>query len=1226
MTVSIVKADLNRLNNAVPGLGTKAVSYVLTGKDETVLSTLSNGTFFNLLELEKGVYVSQKSSRSRRVLLSQMQPYETEFAVRYARVLHAASDKNSKILSGSKHPPSEIRSLFSEIFFGVDSQKNNYIGNEKNFKSTVSTEIGLNLVKSLGGKPADYFDVIYNVGANWSAATSRYYRKVIDIEPAVKKYPDAVVTAGRRVNAEGRERLIQDITAWGLLEVSPFFDFVFGCISDGAKKVREAATSSLKTVSSEKIEALAISELETGTVAKRAAMVDLLAGLGSSTAMEALKQRKEKEKAARIIASIDTALAVEAKGVQGNENFDTDSSYTAIDGTKVEIPPMIMQKTGPFISVSLDERVELEEIVRQENEKIKAQILENKRKGYRYTPPLLKASTANDVAKLIKPTGRHKNFNYYQYNFLSKGAGLKWINRFLDKQSPATNIEICLNKIGGIRNMAYAYSNNPFKSHLMNYFESSEGDLRYLEHIELMHGREISMGAYNDKYTGKYGSGDFLRFILAQGGWIPNDPENYPSHALWPYLAQNLDVFDEAFGLKPQNKVKVGRIEAIQMLTAFPQTPLRFFGPLLEAATGVTKAGRQESRDMLQDVEDVDARLVTLLQDTRQAIRAGTANWMAERRNKDFVKPLKARLKKEKSEVAKAAMLTALDRLGEDLSSYVGTKALIAEAEANIKKAKFEKLNWLGMDHLPSVKFKSGARVPDIVLRWWIYLAFKLKEPGGNKLFQLYLDQLTPESAQTFSGWILDSWVNYDTQRPSDEDANKYANEHAKRNFNVYKKWIKDYTIEKAFAGLKREFMGRYLNTGAASKGILALAYKAKPTDAANRVQGYLKAHGSRTSQASSLLSVLAAKGDPVSLQVVIAAATRLKQKGVQAYANTLLEKVAEDKGWTLDELADRTIPTAGFDDSGVLELPCGPDAKLYKGVLTEALKIELRNPDGKTIKGLGSIPDENTKASKKQLSTSRKELKQVVSMQSARLYEALCAERVWLFEDWTKNFVDHPIMRKLVERVVWLGLDKKGRVKTAFRPTAEGDYTDVDDNPVDIKTLSQFRIAHGASMTDDAAKAWGEHLQDYEIEPLFSQFGRSLKRLSDKKQKEESIEDRKGWITDTFTIRGVATKLGYDRGQPMDGGYFNEYSKSFRSAGIVAVIEFSGNCLPEENVAAALISLSFFKLKSGHMRGGAVKLDVVPPVLLSECWNDYHAMAAKGAFDEGWEGKMPWM
>ena len=93
-----------------------------------------------------------------------------------------------------------------------------------------------------------------------------------------------------------------------------------------------------------------------------------------------------------------------------------------------------------------------------------------------------------------------------------------------------------------------------------------------------------------------------------------------------------------------------------------------------------------------------------------------------------------------------------------------------------------------------------------------------------------------------------------------------------------------------------------------------------------------------------------------------------------------------------------------------------------------------------------------------------------------------------------------------------------------------------------------------------------------------------------------------------------------------MDGGYFNEYSKSFRSAGIVAVIEFSGNCLPEENVAAALISLSFFKLKSGHMRGGAVKLDVVPSVLLSECWNDYHAMAAKGAFDEGWEGKMPWM
>ena len=158
------RQDLNRLNSAKSGLGTKAIDYVLSGKNETVLSTLSNGTFFELLELQRGAYVSHKSSRNRRGLLARMKPYDSKLAVRYAQVLCAVSEKNSKNSPGSKQTPSEIRSLFGEIFFGVDSQRNNYIGSKENFKSTVSPQIAFDLVKELGGGKADYFDVVYNIG------------------------------------------------------------------------------------------------------------------------------------------------------------------------------------------------------------------------------------------------------------------------------------------------------------------------------------------------------------------------------------------------------------------------------------------------------------------------------------------------------------------------------------------------------------------------------------------------------------------------------------------------------------------------------------------------------------------------------------------------------------------------------------------------------------------------------------------------------------------------------------------------------------------------------------------------------------------------------------------------------------------------------------------------------------------------------------------------------
>src|SRR5262249_46000213 len=152
---------------------------------------------------------------------------------------------------------------------------------------------------------------------------------------------------------------------------------------------------------------------------------------------------------------------------------------------------------------------------------------------------------------------------------------------------------------------------------------------------------------------------------------------------------------------------------------------------------------------------------------------------------------------------------------------------------------------------------------------------------------------------------------------------------------------------------------------------------------------------------------------------------------------------------------------------------------------------------------------------------------KQIVSMQSARLYEALCAERAWNTEDWKRSFHDHPVMRRLVERVVWLGLDADAKVLGAFRPTAEGDFTHTDDQSADIDQFVRIRPAHGALLDDAQGKAWSRHLEDYEVKPLFVQCGRALLRAGGSDLKKTMIEDRKGWLTDAFTIRGAAAKLG---------------------------------------------------------------------------------------------------
>jgi len=58
--------------------------------------------------------------------------------------------------------------------------------------------------------------------------------------------------------------------------------------------------------------------------------------------------------------------------------------------------------------------------------------------------------------------------------------------------------------------------------------------------------------------------------------------------------------------------------------------------------------------------------------------------------------------------------------------------------------------------------------------------------------------------------------------------------------------------------------------------------------------------------------------------------------------------------------------------------------------------------------------------------------------------------------------------------------------------------------------------------------------------------------------------------------------------------------------------------------LAAVIYDLRFARDRDGKPAGD-VPPAKVPPVLLAECWHDYHAAAAKGAFDPDWERRSPW-
>jgi hypothetical protein len=123
--------------------------------------------------------------------------------------------------------------------------------------------------------------------------------------------------------------------------------------------------------------------------------------------------------------------------------------------------------------------------------------------------------------------------------------------------------------------------------------------------------------------------------------------------------------------------------------------------------------------------------------------------------------------------------------------------------------------------------------------------------------------------------------------------------------------------------------------------------------------------------------------------------------------------------------------------------------------------------------------------------------------------------------------------------------------------------------------------------------------------------------------KEQRAIDEFLGHMTKAFSLRNRLTKLGYTRGTPQDAGWFYDYRKTFLRLGIEAVIEFTGNWVPEENRTVALQRL-FFTRKANQDEDSMVEeipLGELPPVLLAECWNDIRMAAADGpGFAADWE------
>nr|WP_086938685.1 DUF4132 domain-containing protein [Thaumasiovibrio occultus] len=698
--------------------------------------------------------------------------------------------------------------------------------------------------------------------------------------------------------------------------------------------------------------------------------------------------------------------------------------------------------------------------------------------------------------------------------------------------------------------------------------------------------------------------------------------------AVWPLLVEYPTLLDGVL-LGGTSSIAHQSL-ALKLLRDFPALPHQYSELLYDIALSDKKTLRPLAQALLIQFGLDHTRVIEQLKSKKSEQRLQAANWLKTQADPAAIKPLAAAVKKEKQELVKAALLSALNTLGEDISTYLTPANLLAEAKAGLSKSLPKSMAWFPLDSLPTLQFQNGETVAQEIPQWWVVLAVKLKLPAGNALLQQYLSLLAKESQHTFSRFVFEAFVAFDTECPSDEEAHQHAKQWM-ATYNPNPTYINGIQVasgsnedaESLYQSFFKEKKRDYRNSAIKDKGLLCLMHGLPASDARNLVATYMKAHPLKRHQIEAMLEALASRDEKVIVQFILSIARRYKTQTVQERAQQLVLDIAARNQWTAQTLGDRTIPACGFSEVGKqASLTYGQRHLSLK--LTDALKIELLNEEGNPLKALPQPREADNasdiKEAKSWFNNCKKELRLVVKQQPLRLSEAMYFNRVWPAGDWFADLYQHPVMNTLLQRVVWqVNIDGKA---VYVRPAEDGSFLTVDDDELDISQAQTVQIATVNTLSKSDLKRWKAHFKQYKLKPLLEQFELPKLDLTEIANDAVQFDHYDGQLCDSHTLDNTLTKLGYERGIIRDKGRFYDYTKAFAESGYRAVFTFSGNIVQKEQITVAIHHIALIETGENSY-DDPLRLDQLPASIVNALALDYEKVAAKCTFDPNWRSKL---
>jgi Domain of unknown function (DUF4132) len=469
---------------------------------------------------------------------------------------------------------------------------------------------------------------------------------------------------------------------------------------------------------------------------------------------------------------------------------------------------------------------------------------------------------------------------------------------------------------------------------------------------------------------------------------------------------------------------------------------------------------------------------------------------------------LKARLDEEEDDNVRDAILLALEKL-----EGGATKADPAELRQRIKKtlAKIDgpPASWLDPKKLPAPKLVDGSKLPPDSLLYLLHRQSRVKEMRADIEARPLFAQLDRKTSGELALAVL-----------------------------------------QAFFGSKADSEDRWAMAFAAMVGDdrLVPIFTRQIKEWADNMRGKL---------AEYAVQALALLGTDAALLAVDAMAIRYrsKNKNIGKAASEAFADAAQARGLTVEELGDLVVPWLGFEAGKPRVVEAGKTK--IEARINNDFKLAFR--DTTTGKKVAKLPEGATADVKNEFKELSAGLKEAVKSQLLRMETLMVRQFRWPVARWRELYLQHPLLLRFAERLVWGAYDKNGKLAGTFRALEDHSLTDAADEAYDLPNDGAIGIVHPLELKAEARQAWLRHLADYHVIPPFAQLERSVVTVKQDQKETKFGTEIAGTALNAMTFKGRAERLGWTRGSVCDAGCINYYMKSFPTAGVDVFLETEG-------------------------------------------------------------------